>query len=95
VRLCWLLLRLGLSLRPSIHIHSRAAPPRLLINHISPPPPHPQSPPHPPPINDLKSLIKQRAKEKMVMEHLVVSKLKQGGARKSRLEQSTLDDILR
>ncbi|KIY91391.1 CHD3-type chromatin-remodeling factor PICKLE [Monoraphidium neglectum] len=37
----------------------------------------------------------QRAKEKMVMEHLVVSKLKKGGARESRLEQSTLDDILR
>ena len=32
---------------------------------------------------------------RLVMEHLVVSKLKQGGARKSRLEQSTLDDILR
>ena len=34
----------------------------------------------------------------MVMEHLVVAKLKQGGAqgpKKARLEQSNLDDILR
>lgn len=79
-----------------MHPPKQRAKEKMVMEHPSPrPPPKPPETLNTPQTFKNNPNYKQRAKEKMVMEHLVVAKLKQGGVRKSRLEQSTLDDILR